>query len=268
MMSTSRRYELTDFEWSIIAPLLPNKPRGVARVDDRKVLTVSIGGCGRARPGPISPNAMVRRRPARTAFGAGRRSVSGIGSSRRWLCAYDGDLQMIDSSSIRVHQHGATSKGAPDATATARDQARAQCMGRSRGGLTTKIHALVDANGLPVVLKLTEGQAHDSVSAADMLETLTEGQSCSQTAPTTATACDRRCAHAAPSPTSGQWQGATNAPLQPVALPPAQPRRALLLQAQALPRHRHTIRKARRHLPRRSQTCCRSDMDALYELVS
>ncbi|MGH6947055.1 MAG: IS5/IS1182 family transposase, partial [Kiloniellales bacterium] len=26
---TPRRYELTDFEWSIIAPLLPNKPRGV-----------------------------------------------------------------------------------------------------------------------------------------------------------------------------------------------------------------------------------------------
>ena len=25
----ARRYELTDFEWSIIAPLLPNKPRGV-----------------------------------------------------------------------------------------------------------------------------------------------------------------------------------------------------------------------------------------------
>jgi len=49
-------------------------------------------------------------------------------------------------------------------------------MGRSRGGLTTKIHALVDANGLPVALKLTEGQAHDGVSAADMLETLGEGQ--------------------------------------------------------------------------------------------
>jgi hypothetical protein len=32
------RFELTDFEWSVIAPLLPNKPRGVARVDDRKVL--------------------------------------------------------------------------------------------------------------------------------------------------------------------------------------------------------------------------------------
>ena len=49
-------------------------------------------------------------------------------------------------------------------------------MGRSRGGLTTKIHALVDANGLPVALKLTEGQAHDGRSAADMLDNITKGQ--------------------------------------------------------------------------------------------
>ena len=48
-------------------------------------------------------------------------------------------------------------------------------MGRSRGGLTTKIHALVDADGLPIKLKLTEGQAHDGRSAADMLETIAEG---------------------------------------------------------------------------------------------
>ena len=45
-------------------------------------------------------------------------------------------------------------------------------MGRSRGGLTTKIHAVVDANGLPIALKLTEGQAHDGRSAADMLDTV------------------------------------------------------------------------------------------------
>ncbi|VTZ49687.1 transposase [Methylocella tundrae] len=49
-------------------------------------------------------------------------------------------------------------------------------MGRSRGGLTTKIHALVDAEGLPIDLKLTEGQAHDGRSAADMLEALADGQ--------------------------------------------------------------------------------------------
>ena len=48
-------------------------------------------------------------------------------------------------------------------------------MGRSRGGLTTKIHALVDAQGLPIVLKLTEGQAHDGRSAEDMLASLTDG---------------------------------------------------------------------------------------------
>jgi transposase len=35
---SARRYELSDFEWSVIEPLLPNKPRGVPRVDDRKVL--------------------------------------------------------------------------------------------------------------------------------------------------------------------------------------------------------------------------------------
>lgn len=49
-------------------------------------------------------------------------------------------------------------------------------MGRSRGGLTTKIHALVDANGLPIVLKLSEGQAHDGRSAADMLNAIGPGQ--------------------------------------------------------------------------------------------
>lgn len=48
-------------------------------------------------------------------------------------------------------------------------------MGRSRGGLTTKIHALVDADGLPIALKLTEGQAHDGHSANDMLETVGRG---------------------------------------------------------------------------------------------
>jgi len=48
-------------------------------------------------------------------------------------------------------------------------------MGRSRGGLTTKIHALVDALGRPIRLKLTEGQAHDGRSTADMFETVRAG---------------------------------------------------------------------------------------------
>jgi len=32
------RHDLTEFEWRVIAPLLQNRPRGVARVDDRHVL--------------------------------------------------------------------------------------------------------------------------------------------------------------------------------------------------------------------------------------
>ena len=48
-------------------------------------------------------------------------------------------------------------------------------MGRSRGGLTTKIHALVDAEGRPVALELSAGQAHDCTMAETLLEPLDEG---------------------------------------------------------------------------------------------
>jgi transposase len=47
-------------------------------------------------------------------------------------------------------------------------------MGRSRGGLTTKIHALVDANGLPLELVLTPGQAGECPVAASLLGHLRE----------------------------------------------------------------------------------------------
>jgi transposase len=48
-------------------------------------------------------------------------------------------------------------------------------MGRSRGGLTTKIHAVVDADGLPIAIKLTPGQAHDGRSAQGMLSSMRAG---------------------------------------------------------------------------------------------
>ena len=32
------RYDLSEVEWRLIEPLLPNKPRGVPRFDDRRVL--------------------------------------------------------------------------------------------------------------------------------------------------------------------------------------------------------------------------------------
>ena len=65
--------------------------------------------------------------------------------------AHDAAVQMIDTSIIRVHQHGACIANNSG-----------QHIGRSRGGLTSKIHVVVDANGLPVQLGLTGGQAHDN----------------------------------------------------------------------------------------------------------
>jgi transposase len=66
--------------------------------------------------------------------------------------------------------------GAQGAGATGLADLRAVCLGRSRGGLTTKIHVVTDARGLPIALKLTPGQAHDGRSAEDMLDTLGAGQ--------------------------------------------------------------------------------------------
>lgn len=48
------RYDVTEFEWRVIEPLLPNKPRGVPRVEDRRVLNGIFLGttirCALARP--------------------------------------------------------------------------------------------------------------------------------------------------------------------------------------------------------------------------
>ena len=76
----------------------------------------------------------------------------------------DASVQMIDTSIVRVHQHGACII-----------RNRRQSMGRSRGGLTSKIHAVVDTNGLTVRLALTAGEAHDNRLADKLLSRLKFG---------------------------------------------------------------------------------------------
>jgi DDE family transposase len=78
--------------------------------------------------------------------------------------AHDTSVQMIDTSIVRVHQHGACIT-----------KNRRQSMGRSRGGLTSKLHALVDINGLPVRLALSPGEAHDVRLAGKLLSRLKPG---------------------------------------------------------------------------------------------
>ena len=132
-------YELADYEWLAIKPMLPNKPRGVPRVNDRRVLNgifwvLRSGAPWRDLPEAFGPyttcyNRFVRWRRA----GVWSRIIDALAA------AHDGAVQMIDTSIVRVHQHGACIT-----------RSQRQSMGRSRGGLTSKIHALVDGNGLPV----------------------------------------------------------------------------------------------------------------------
>ena len=62
---SQRRYELTNCEWSLLKPLLPNKLRGVPRVDDRKVVN---GIYCRLRTGPPWADILERYGPATTCY--------------------------------------------------------------------------------------------------------------------------------------------------------------------------------------------------------
>jgi transposase len=104
------RFDLTEKEWKAIEPHLPNKTRGVERVDDRRVLNgifwVLRSGARWSdlpeRYGPVTTiyNRFQRWRKA----GIWDRLMDAI------VAAYDGQVQMIDSSIVRVHQHGAAAK--------------------------------------------------------------------------------------------------------------------------------------------------------------
>lgn len=104
------RYDLTDFEWRIIEPLLPNRSRGVARVDDRRVLNgifwvLRCGAPWRDLPERYGPYTTIYNRFNRwRKAGIWDRIMDAI------TIVYDGKLQMIDSSSIRVHQQAAAIK--------------------------------------------------------------------------------------------------------------------------------------------------------------
>jgi len=68
----------------------------------------------------------------------------------------DNEYAMIDATIVRAHQHSA---------GVLKKRGLDQAIGRSRGGLTTKIHMIVDALGNPLALSLTGGQVHDITQA-------------------------------------------------------------------------------------------------------
>jgi transposase len=93
---------------------------------------------------------------------------------RRWACKglwdelfVDGiptdalETVMVDSTACKAQRFASGARGGAE-----------EDLGRSRGGLTTKIHALVDGQGRPLCFLLTPGQAADCRQAQTLLEGL------------------------------------------------------------------------------------------------
>ncbi len=104
------RYDLSDFEWSVIQPLLPNKPRGVKRVDDRRVLNGIFWVLRSGAPWRDLPERYGPRTTCYNRFNRWRKAAVWDRLMDAITEAYDGDVQMIDSSSVRVHQHTGCAK--------------------------------------------------------------------------------------------------------------------------------------------------------------
>lgn len=109
--------DLSDFEWSVIESLLPSKVGGVKRADDRRVLN---GIFCRLRTGAPLADIPARNSPHTTCvirFNRRRRAGHWTQFLYSESASYDGNVQMIDTSSIRFHQHGANGDKKGDSVA-------------------------------------------------------------------------------------------------------------------------------------------------------
>ncbi len=153
---------LNDEQWARIAPELPGKKGdpGKSGTDNRlfveAVLWVALTGSPwRDLPDDFGKWSTVYTRYWRWAQKDKWESIF-----KRLSEDADFEYVMIDGTIVRVHQHGAGARGGT----------QNQAIGRSRGGLTTKIAALVDALGNLVRFTLLPGQRHDIKSVDDLLE--------------------------------------------------------------------------------------------------
>ena len=157
---------LTDREWEHIFAKL-RKIRGIytgmpfrcRRFIEAVLWVLRVGGQWRALPPERGKWNSTFKRFARW-------SKQGVWSQLHEWLAEDADLQevSIDSTVARAH---ACAAGA--AKSCAEDEA----LGRSRGGFGCKIHAAVDALGLPVKFILTGGQAADITQAIPLMDGIT-----------------------------------------------------------------------------------------------
>ncbi|WP_274424441.1 IS5 family transposase [Chelativorans sp. YIM 93263] len=155
---------MSDAEWAFFAPfLIENRSSGGRRPQDhRKVLDgifwiTRTGSPWRDLPAEFGNWNSVHRQYRRwTEAGVRDVMLAGLAESD----AADTTMQMIDSTIVRAHQHAAGGKGGFQRNA----------IGRSRGGLTTKLHTRTDAQGLAIGFCLTPGQASDMAAYQELMQ--------------------------------------------------------------------------------------------------
>ncbi|MGW9437052.1 IS5 family transposase [Streptomyces sp. NPDC055607] len=169
-----RRHELTDVEWEALSGLLPRASLGRPRLDDRRVLN---GIVWKLRTGSAWRDVPERYGPWRTLYTRFRRWALD-GTFTRMLAAVQterdgaGDIDWlvsVDSTVARAHQHaaGARKKGLGPG-----DEVCDHAPGRSRGGLTTKIHLACDGRGRPLGFVLTGGNVADCSRFEEVMDTV------------------------------------------------------------------------------------------------
>ena len=106
------RYDLSEAEWRLIEPLLPNKPRGVARVDDRRVLNgifyvLRTGSPWRDLPERYGPWKTCHQRFVRWAADG---TWAALKAHVIAVAELDDDIDwraQVDATIVRTHQHAA-----------------------------------------------------------------------------------------------------------------------------------------------------------------
>jgi transposase len=155
------RMNLSDDQWERIEQLLPGKvgDRGCTAADNRLFVDAVLWIARSGAPWRDLPEEFGRWNSVYKRFARWEKR----GAWQRVFTELAGDADFeevfIDSTVIRAHQHAAG----------ARKEEGAQAIGRSRGGLTTKIHALVEGLGNLARWRLTAGQAADVCEAEPLL---------------------------------------------------------------------------------------------------
>jgi transposase len=104
------RYELSDYEWTAIKPMLPNKPRGVRRVNDRRVLNGIFWVLRSGAPWRDLPETYGPRTTCYNRFVRWRQAGVWDQIMEALAAGHDAAVRMIDTSVVRVHQQDPASR--------------------------------------------------------------------------------------------------------------------------------------------------------------